>query len=369
MSNPFIFEKLAMGKDFCGRKDEILLLKQRCKDHTNTLLFGRRRYGKSSLINEFFRSLPERQYLKIYVDLFDIVSATDFARLLYTASTKAMPLSINHLIRNISTYFSKATFDISVSASGSPKITPTLGARDFEEFVADALDGITAFAKERNLKVVIALDEFQQIALVKDKKIDAILRKYMQSNPNLCFIFSGSKRHMLSTLFHHQSSPLYKMAAGLELTGIEAGAFHAFANKRMNADLPRDVFDYLYQQADGESKLIQQICYHLHMQDKKTLSNEDVDAAVNRILDEDDGIYRMLVGGLTANQRLALRLVSRNEGKELFAAPTLLQAGITKQSLYTSLTSLRKNEIVDRENEQYFIPDRGLELWLRRDRV
>ena len=70
------------------------------------------------------------------------------------------------------------------------------------------------------------------------------------------------------------------------------------------------------------------------------------------------------MGNLTANQRLALTLVAQTGGKDLFTAPTLLKAGITKQSLFTSLTSLRKTEIVDKEGDVYFIPDRGLELWL-----
>ena len=43
-------------------------------------------------------------------------------------------------------------------------------------------------------KIIIAIDEFQQIANITDAKIDAILRKYIQNRTNISYIFFGFKK-------------------------------------------------------------------------------------------------------------------------------------------------------------------------------
>lgn len=365
--NPFVFEKFATGMHFCGRERETKLLVDRCHNCTNSLVFGKRRYGKSSLIHQVFSQLADKDFLKVYVDLFDLVNANDFSRLLYSASTEAIPLNVKDLIGSLGNYFKKTTFDVSVGTTGMPKITPALASRNFEEFVFDALDGLSRYANDHKMKVVIALDEFQQIATIKEKKIDAILRKYLQSNKTICIIFSGSKRHMLSSLFHQQNCPLYKMASGLEIKGINPEDFYQHVQKKMNAKLSKESFRQIYTLADGESKLTQQLCHHLYQMNKDTITEEDINTSLNKILDEDNGIYRMILSRLTNNQRLALRQVVKHSGRELFTADNLKNAELTKQSLYSSLTSLNNSEVVDREDDVYFIPDRGFELWLTRN--
>ena len=58
-------------------------------------------------------------------------------------------------------------------------------------------------------KIIIAIDEFQQIANITDVKIDAILRKYIQNRTNISYIFLGSKRHILTSLFEYPNLDKY----------------------------------------------------------------------------------------------------------------------------------------------------------------
>ena len=44
-------------------------------------------------------------------------------------------------------------------------------------------------------KIIIAIDEFQQIANITDVKIDAILRKYIQNRTNISYIFWVQKTY------------------------------------------------------------------------------------------------------------------------------------------------------------------------------
>jgi len=366
MANPFVFEELAVGENFCGRRVEINKIKRLVSDKKNVLLFSRRRYGKSSLVKELFEShLPDKDYITVYVDLYEILNEKDFARLFYTAAANAMRFSAKTAIKNLFKYFKRVNFSFTLGEDGSPSLSPTLAGRDFDELLQDAFGGLAQYAKDKKVKVVVAFDEFQQVALISEKRIDATIRKYVQKSDGLCYIFSGSKRHILTQLFSDYGSPLYNMATGIELKGIDPDAFYKFCNERLKGRLSREAFDVLYQQADGESELIQQAAYYLYYQSKKRLNESDVEAALLKIVKAYDGSCRLLFDGLTRPQKIALKAIAIFRGEGMFSKDSLAELDTTKQSLLSALKALMKRETVSKESARYVINDRKLELWCR----
>lgn len=367
-SNPFVFEQFAMGDAFCGRLNELSTLSERSENCKNTLLISPRRIGKSSLVNEFFNHAKLNGFLCVYVDLFEILSAEDFARLLYQASAEAIPWNVKKFMSQAGRIFRKVTFEASPSSNGeSMKFRPALAPRNFEEYLQDALEGLQSYAENHSMKVVVAFDEFQQITLIKDTRIDAILRKFMQQSKNMSFIFLGSKRHMLQELFNGQSQPLYKMASLLNLEGIKESDFHEFAQTKMKVNFPIDVFNHLYKETSGESKLIQHICYHIfnNINQKDTISFRDINTAIVRILNEEDGLYRSLFDENSINNKKALKSVVEQHGIGLFSTKLLSSVKLSKASMQKSLTNLRKDEIIDKVNERWIILDRTYHLWIK----
>ena len=51
--NPFRIDKIVPPDDFCGRADEISRLSTLIEGKANVIIFGDRRYGKTSLIQNF----------------------------------------------------------------------------------------------------------------------------------------------------------------------------------------------------------------------------------------------------------------------------------------------------------------------------
>ncbi len=365
MNNPFIFENFATGSSFCGRKAEIKSMEQLCSDGNNILLYSKRRFGKSSLIKQLFcHHLPKKRFLTIYVDLFEILDANDFAKLFYKASAVAMKFSIKTASQNLIKYFRKVHFSVSLDESGAPSFTPTLASRDFDELLDDTFKGLVRYASNKNMNVVVAFDEFQQVTEITDKKIDAIIRKYIQNHTKISYIFSGSKQHILTGLFTGQRKPLYSMATGIELKSIDTDDFFMFANKLLNGRLMRDSFVYLNELVAGESKLLQQACYNFYYLDGE-IDNAMVDEVVDKIIKQSDGEYRMIFENITKTQKTALKAVALHNGIGLFYKDVLSELGITKQALLGSLKALIKTDMVYKENDQYFITDRKLYLWCK----
>lgn len=197
--NPFIFDKYATGQFFCGREQEMQILTERCYAGSNSLVYGRRRYGKTSLIKQTLEGLDKEKFLTLYVDLFDASDELDVAKLLYSACANVISTytKVTNEIKNI---FKKINLSMSVDVDGSVSFSPQLNELSFEEYLNDALGSIDAFAKKHNRRVILAFDEFQQISALKTD-IDGTIRKRLQENTNFVWIFSGSKRHLLSELF------------------------------------------------------------------------------------------------------------------------------------------------------------------------
>ena len=364
IKNPFRYDSFALGNSFCGRIHERQSISQLCHDGKNVLLYGKRRYGKSSLIHELCEHEFGNNTLTVYVDLFEMLDANDFARLFYQACAKAMKFSLTNAASELLNYFKKVHFNVSVGQSGAPTFTPTLASRDFDELIEDTFAGLQRYAAKENKTVVVAFDEFQQILDIKNKKIDAIIRKHIQYHDQISYIFSGSKRHLLTGLFTHHKRPLFSLATGIELHAIESGEFYVFANNHLDGRLQKDAFDWLYNQVEGESKLLQEMCYHLWYQQGE-IDQSQVMALLAQIVRQSDGEYRALFEHLTKSQKTALKAIALTNGQGLFKQEVLSDLNTNKQTLMGALKALMKTEMIDREEGRYFPTDKKFDLWCR----
>ncbi|MFW2592371.1 hypothetical protein ACN5PC_10715, partial [Aliarcobacter butzleri] len=91
---------------------------------------------------------------------------------------------------------------------------------------------------------------------ITDVKLDAMMRKYIQERQNISYIFLGSKRHLLTSLFEYKS-PLYELATHFELKPLKLEDIFEYAKKYL--DISFEMCQYVYERSDGETKMIQQI--------------------------------------------------------------------------------------------------------------
>ncbi len=360
---PFIYEKFVLDNQFCKRDKEIKTVVNYIQNHKNILLYSKRRYGKSSLIQEIFKNHLSKEYITIYVDIFDIVNANDFAYKLYKAISKSLPFDFKESLLKLKELFSRATFSGTLTTDGQVEIKPALSSKNYDELMEDIFSSLDKISSQYN--VVVAIDEFQQIAEIKDKKIDATIREYIQKQNNISYIFSGSKKHLLTNLFTSYKAPLYEMANHLELKPIELNIFYEFVKEKMNKDISLDDFTYLYNCIEGESKLIQQICFHLYS--KLTISKRTIDEVLKFLVDEKEGSFRTiydLIG--SKGNKITLKIVALNDGVSIYTKETLDTYSLTKQTVNSSIKRLMVQEIIDKEDDRYYFTDKLFGIWLRR---
>ena len=111
--------------------------------------------------------------------------------------------------------------------TGAPSFD--LGLGDIQAPEA-TLDEIFAYIEEADKPCIIAIDEFQQIGEYAEKNVEALLRTKIQKCHKAQFIFSGSRRHIMSNMFNSPSKPFYQSTISMGLEPIPLATYSAFAS-------------------------------------------------------------------------------------------------------------------------------------------
>ncbi|WP_198306029.1 AAA family ATPase [Arcobacter vandammei] len=360
MYSPFPYDRLPSKDEFFGRTTELENLSQIVDYSNNALIYSKRRMGKSSLIKALFNKY-EDNYICLYSDIFDITSKEDFISNLLKAlaNYNSKKFDIKGAIKNLTSLFKRVRFEPSIDTNTLEySIKPNITSLSFEEMMDEFFSSLDELSKKS--KVVLAIDEFQQIANITDVKLDAILRKYIQNRSNISYIFLGSKRHMLTSLFEYKA-PLYEMANHIELKALKLEDVFNYATKHI--DIRFEMCEYIYSLSDGETKLIQQILHILFIKKEKVDEKEQINIVLKEIIGSKDSSYRLLFDTLGNNQKIALKIVGKYKSG-IFSQSVLEEFNIKKQTLQSSVEALFKQELIDKNDDKYFIPDRVFELWV-----
>ena len=106
---------------------------------------------------------------------------------------------------------------ISYDISGTPSWSISLG--DITNPTI-SLDEIFNYLQKADRPCLVAIDEFQQIGKYDEDTIEATLRTYVQYCSNAHFIFAGSQRHLMGSIFTSPSRPFYQSVTIMNLPPI-----------------------------------------------------------------------------------------------------------------------------------------------------
>lgn len=366
-NNPFLLAGYRGPEYFCDRVAETAAFCRAIRNDSNVTLLSPRRYGKTGLILNAFRQLAKGDEWKtIYVDIFGTQDMADFTRALANAVMGRIdtPLekvggAARRLIRGVRPTLS---YD---EASGKPSlsfdIAPGNAGRTLEE--------VFAYLAERDRRVVVAIDEFQQIGNYPEKGVEATLRGLVQFSPAR-FVFAGSKQHLMRDMFTSPKRPFYQSTTMLPLDVIAEDPYYEFAARffrKAGRRLDRDVFSALYRRFGGITWYVQALLWDFYAAGGDITSTEQLDEAVRQRIAANEYDQQRLLEILPDGARRLLRAVAA-EGRVkapqsgAFIARHGLRAA---SSVKTSLTMLLEKELLYDDRDGYVVYDRLLAEYLR----
>ena len=311
--------KLATGKAFCNRQNEIKFINENINKCRHIVIYSPRRYGKSSLVNKI---VTDQKLTHAVIDLF---LAHDDRMI-----TKRIMIGISHIISQILSPTEKAlkkvqdnfrNFKVSLNIYGfSIESSFVANALDRVDQIYEALTILNLIAKEKNEKVIIFFDEFQDIVNSESSKsIQGAIRNVAQSTNNIVFVFSGSYQHMLAELFDDKSKPLYMLCDKIYLERIFSNEYKKHLNDiakiKWCNDLDPIVLAKILNLTEAHAFYMNMLCHVLFGFDNIPTC-EDVDLAWNQCQEIESRRIISDLQSLSVNQQDILRLIAIHNPNE-----------------------------------------------------
>lgn len=345
-TNPFITSGYQGSEYFCDREEEVKTLRSNIINGQSTTLVAIRRIGKTGLIRHLLDQLP-KGYAGIYLDILPTENMKDLLNALTSSVFTTIPeqtkpgRKIFDFIKSLRPVIS---FD---PLTGVPQVTVDARPDETERHIHSVLQ----YLEEYPQKVVIAIDEFQQILNYPEKNADAFLRSIIQSLNNIRFIFSGSQQHLMTQLFADPSRPFYQSAAFLKIGKIEAETYasfiqHHFQKGRFKAE--KEIIHSMLDWADHHTYYVQLLCNRVYAAATKKIDDEIWKEQAARLLQEHQIVFFKYRELLTKQQWLLLKAIA-NEG-DVYSPSS--KGFISKYNLGSpatvlrSLQSLQKKEMI-----------------------
>jgi hypothetical protein len=376
MENPFVYHGIASGDAFCNRKAEIDTIMQYARTSHNLLIYSHRRYGKSSLILRAFDVLKNQNsdIRTMRVDLFGTLSERDFCITFYRAMAQlegGMQKLINFLKQGAKQL--RLTLGVDALFTGGIPFTPTLESSD-TEIVFDDLMKIVAHYSEKR-RVIIAFDEFQEIASYSPGNFEKLLRSYIQTHDRTSYIFSGSQQHLISQMFNDKAKAFYQLADTLALPVIDTDDFIDWMHRLFSVgefNLPELFLRKIVMRYKNHPMFIQKFCHHLWIRlvDSSYVDDDALDGLADEIellmLERKELDYQSLWQTFSLNQKRAIKLIIFSAGKGVFSSRNLARAGISTSSIASrAFQSLIAKDVICK-NSNYSLYDVLFEKWLKK---
>lgn len=368
VKNPFLLQGYVAPEYFCDRKEETKNLVSALLNGRNVTLMSPRRMGKSGLIHNAFHHLASSnpEIKCFYLDIYSTRNLREFTLLFGQAVLGAFD--------SISEKFLTRVNDFIKSCRPVVGIDPLTGKTTFSLNLVGTDAGVTLkeifeYLKASDVECVIAIDEFQQIAEYDEPGTEALLRSYIQFIPNVHFIFSGSKRHMMEEMFSSPKRPFYKSTQKLPLSEIDFDAYYAFASSHMERNgiiLSRDAFQYIYTLVYGHTWYVQRILNSIYATHEGEVTLQDVSQTVENILREEEYNFQRDFKSLTHNQQsLLLAIAMERQVSQVNASAFIHRYDLgATSSINKALKALIDKEFILESQSGYELYDRFMALWL-----
>jgi len=371
--NPFLVKGYDKDILFCDREKETEQLLNNALNGRDTTLVSPRKYGKTGLIFHLFDYIERtnKDFETIYVDLFYTRSLADFIKALGDALVK-LPEHTSFGQR-IAQFFKQLrpilSFD---SLTGDPQVSFTYQTEADKE---NTLAGILEFLNNQPKPVLIALDEFQQVAEYPER-MEAMLRGHIQNLHNLHFIFSGSRQALMTEMFLSPKRPLFSQTSLMTLDKISADKYSAFIKRlftESNISITDEALTYILEWTRRHTFYTQSLCNKLYSFNPETIDIEVVKKACVDVLEQSESAFMQYRELLTSIQwKMLIAIAKEGEVTQINSGGFLQKYGIsgTTSSRRTIKTLIEKELVLALPNKKqtvYQVYDVFFSHWLARE--
>lgn len=363
IKNPFVIGTYISPEYFCDREQEVKALCKHIENGRNVSLVSPRRMGKTGLIHHFFNNEEIKDnYNTFFIDLYSTSSLAEMVKAIATEIFKRLKPTSEKWWERFATVISSLNAGVSIDPiSGLPSFNIGLGQIQQPE---TSLEQIFNYLETSDRPCIVAIDEFQQIALYGEKNVEAILRTHIQRCHNTRFIHAGSKQHMMAQMFASPSRPFYQSCIHMMLAPIARETYADFCQHQFEHNgkqLQREVVEAIYDKYEGYTWYMHMMMNELYaITDKGECCTEKmIGIARENIILSQSAFFKEQLSIIPLKQKMLLEAIAV-EGKvsNVTSGAFIRKHNLpSASSVQSALKGLLEKEIVACENKTYYIYD------------
>ena len=368
--NPFVVGRYVSEKYFCDREKETEFLMKQIENGRNVALISPRRMGKTGLVHHcFLQPRLTESYYTFFVDIYATSSLAEFVYLLGK--------TIYETLKPKRTAWAEKFFQMIASLRVGFKLDAMSGEPVFDIGLGDiqapqtTLDEIFRYLEMADKPCVVAIDEFQQIGTYEETNVEALLRTKIQQCKQTLFIYAGSKRHLMSNMFHSSSKPFYQSAISMGLEPIPVSVYVDFAERlfeERGKHVSRELVELVYGMFDGCTWFVQMMMNELFALTghDELCDVEKLEEARSNVIQLQEASYKDLLSRLAPKQKLLLQAIAKERlVKGITSSAFIKKYNLSSaSSVQSALKPLLKNDIVTQDDDAYRVYDYFFSEWL-----
>lgn len=369
MKSPFQYGKLAEGQKFVNRVNERQMLKNNLVSGINTILISPRRLGKSSLVKLATQELLlENKDIKVcYIDAFTINSEET----LYQTFAREIVKSTSNKWENWLTTAKKylAALSPRISIGNDPTFDFSIGLEmsRIKENELELLNLPETIARAKNLKIIVCIDEFQNLAKMKTyPELEQKMRSVWQHQQNVTYCLYGSKRHMMIDIFNSSAKPFYRFGQIMFLSKIAENDWVEFITKAFSKTdkiISQQLAAKLVSMVNLHSWYVQQLSHFVWNLTDSEVTEDILAQAIQQVIDANLPLYQRECEALTAAQINLLRAIA-NEERMLTSADTAAKYHLgSSQNVSKNKNVLQNADLIEKVNTGFDFLDPVFKRW------
>jgi hypothetical protein len=370
MCTPFAYGRLAKDSLFTDRKLETERLIANFNSTANTILISPRRWGKSSLVEKVADIMTnnDKNIRFVMIDLYNVRSEEEFYELLAKEILLASNSKLAEIKEKAGKFLGRLIPKMSFGTEPNSDFNISFDWEALKQNPDDILNLAENISKEKDIRFVVCIDEFQNIAMFDDSlAFQKKLRSNWQKHKKTTYCLYGSKRHMMIDIFTSQSMPFYKFGDIVFLQKIEKDELVRFIIKRFKATgkkIDKASAELITNNAECHPYYVQQLAHLAWLNTKTDCNIEIVELAQETLLRQLDFLFQTITDELSNTQINFLKALINNV-EQFSANETIIKYNLgTSANVLRIKKSLENREIIDLFGEKITLLDPMYRYWL-----
>lgn len=367
----FTFGKVVTDQAFINRTEEIHRLQQSFLNQVNVILISPRRWGKTSLIKKVSQEelFPEN-YRFCFIDFFRLKSEEEFLTAFSSAVLKATTGKIDEWVNSASEFLKRFNPKFSMGADPLSQFDISFDLQEIKKDYSEILDLPEKICNQKNLRLIICLDEFQYLKKFEDPEtFQNRLRSVWQHHSLVTYCIYGSKKHMLHDIFQNSKRPFYRFGDVMNLQPIETHHFVPYITRQFEKEekeISPDLAEQLVHRVKNNSNYVQHLAHILFQKTKKIATEELLELSVNDLIDQSAALFHNETENLTKTQVNLLKAIANGVRSKFTSVQVLQDYKLgTPGNVHKILKMLRDHELIDDFDQDLDFADPVFELWFR----